>query len=60
MSELLTVQEVADMLRVGKRTVERFIALGEIGSVKVGRRRLVPAPELDRYVRHAQQRGRVA
>lgn len=60
MSELLTIDEVADRLRVGKRTVERFVATGEIPSVKVGRRRLVPQTELERYVRQAQRRGRVA
>lgn len=60
MSDLLTIQEAADYLRIGKRTVERFVALGDIGSVKVGRRRLIQASELDRYLRLAQRRGRVA
>lgn len=60
MAELLTIDEVAERLRVGRRTIERFLAEGEIGSVKVGRRRLVPETELERYVRLAQRRGRVA
>lgn len=60
MAELLTIDEVAERLRVGKRTVERFLADGDLASVKIGRRRLIPAPELERYVRIAQRRGRVA
>jgi excisionase family DNA binding protein len=59
-SAFLTIDEVADRLRLGKRTVERFLAEGQIASVKMGRRRLVPENELERYVRLAQKRGRVA
>jgi excisionase family DNA binding protein len=59
-STLLTIDEVAERLRIGKRTVERFVALGEIASVKMGRLRRVPEEELERYVRRAQKRGRVA
>jgi excisionase family DNA binding protein len=59
-SDLLTIQEAADRLRIGKRTVERYVADGEIVSIKIGRRRLVPETELERYVRLAQRRGRVA
>lgn len=60
MSELLTIQEAAERLRIGKRTVERFVAEGDIVSVKIGRRRLIAETELERYVRLAQLRGRVA
>jgi excisionase family DNA binding protein len=59
-SELLTIDEVADRLRVGKRSVERWVAEGEIASVKIGRRRLVAETELERFLRLAQKRGRVA
>lgn len=60
MSELLTIQETADRLRVGRRTVERFVAGGELASVKVGRRRFIPADALERFLRAAEKRGRVA
>lgn len=60
MSELLTVAEVAERLRLGKRTVERFVATGEIPSVKVGRRRLVYLESVERFLRDAERRGRVA
>ena len=60
MSELLTIPEVAERLRCGKRTVERLIGEQELKSVLVRRRRLVAVEEVDRYLRLAQRRGRVA
>lgn len=60
MSELLTLDEVAERLRIGKRTAERLIATGELRSLKVGRRRFIEELELERYVRVASRRGRVA
>jgi excisionase family DNA binding protein len=60
MSEYLTLEEVAERCRVGKRTVERWVASGELESAKFGRRRLVPASALERLARQAEKRGRVA
>lgn len=60
MSELLTIPEVADRMRVGRRTVERLIADGDLRSVLVRRRRFVQDRELERYMRLAERRGRVA
>lgn len=60
MSELLTVREVADRLRIGIRTVEKAIATGELPSIKIGRRRLVTEDGLAQFVRLAARRGRVA
>ena len=60
MSELLTVKEVADRLRIGERTVQRLISTGELRSALVRRRRLVSAEEVDRYFRLAERRARVA
>lgn len=60
MTELRTVEEAADRLRCGKRTVERWIATGELRSVKVGRRRLIQEQEIERFVRLAERRGRIA
>jgi excisionase family DNA binding protein len=59
-SELLTVPEFADRIRVGRRTAERLIATGEVRSVLIRRRRLVAVDEVDRYLRLAERRGRVA
>lgn len=60
MSELLTVAEFAERARLGKRTIERMMAAGEIRSAKIGRRRLIAADELERLVRTGERRGRVA
>lgn len=57
---MLTVEETAERLRLGKRTVERMLATGEIRSVLVRRRRLVAEAEVARYLRLAERRGRVA
>jgi excisionase family DNA binding protein len=49
-SELLTLDEVAERLRVSRRTVEREMAAGRIRAVRIGRRRLVTVKELEAYV----------
>lgn len=56
MTELLTIAEVAQRLRVSRRTVERLMAAGRIRSVGVGRRRLVTSRELDAYVAACEHR----
>jgi len=60
MIDWLTLEEVAERLRVGKRTVERFIARGELESAKIGRKRVVASDALERYERVAKKRGRVS
>lgn len=44
------IMEVADMLCVSRRTIERLIAAGELAKVKVGRTTLIPADRLSRYL----------
>lgn len=56
MSELLTLNEVADRLRVSRRTVEREIAAGRIRPTRVGARTLVTQQELEAYVAAASRR----
>lgn len=48
--QLLTIHEVADLLRASPRTVDREIAAGRLGIVRIRRRRLIEAAELDRYI----------
>lgn len=57
---LLTVEEAARSLRLGRTLVYRLIASGELESVTVGRLRRVPAECLAEYVatlRGAQSSG---
>jgi excisionase family DNA binding protein len=47
---LLTVEEAAERLRLGRTFVYRLIMSGELESVKVGRLRRVPVECLPEYV----------
>ncbi|MFC9685074.1 excisionase family DNA-binding protein [Streptomyces sp. NPDC056948] len=47
---LLTVEEAARRLRIGRTTCFRLVLAGEIESVTVGRLRRVPADALPAYV----------
>ncbi len=47
---LLTVEEAAERLQLGRTLVYRLIMSGELESVKVGRLRRVPADCLPEYV----------
>ncbi len=50
MNDLLTVAEVADMLRVSTMTVYRLIRTGELPAVRVGRSYRVKRADLDAYL----------
>lgn len=50
MDELLTVAEVADLLRVSTMTVYRLIRSGELPAVRVGRNYRVRRRDLDSYL----------
>jgi excisionase family DNA binding protein len=48
---MLTIEDVAARLHCGRTTVFELIRSGELGaSVKIGRRRLVDAANVDRYL----------
>ena len=49
-TQLLIVQEVADMLGVNRATVYRLFAAGELAWVQIGARRRVTAAEVDRFI----------
>jgi excisionase family DNA binding protein len=59
MTFLLTVEEAANELRLGRTRTYELVAAGIIRSVKVGRSRRVPATEIARYVERllAEQAG---
>lgn len=58
---LVNVEEAARVLSLGRSVIFEKIAAGELQSVKVGRRRLIPAKALedfaDRQIREAQAAG---
>jgi excisionase family DNA binding protein len=47
---LLTVEEAARRLRIGRTTMYGLISGGDVESVTIGRRRLIPAECLGAYV----------
>jgi excisionase family DNA binding protein len=53
-ASLLDVPAVAERLAISTAKVKRLIAAGELGSVLIGRRRLVPAEALAAYVQSLQ------
>lgn len=57
MSELLTVPEAAEQIRVSRRTVERFIAAGQIRTHKIGRRTFISQAEIDAFVAGTRRRS---
>lgn len=53
---LLTVEETARRLRIGRTTCFRLVRAGEIESVMVGRLRRVPADAVPAYVAKLRHR----
>ncbi|WKK27575.1 excisionase family DNA-binding protein [Streptomyces olivoreticuli] len=57
---LLTVEEAARRLQIGRTTCYRLIASGELESVPVGRLRRVPAEAVPEYVARLRLANRSA
>ncbi len=55
---LLTVEEVAGITRLAKATIYKLAATGELPSVKLRRRVLFRADELDAWIRGGGERPR--
>src|SRR4051812_13989836 len=47
---LLSVAEVADLLRIHRTTVYELLATGELRSTTLGRRRLIPRVAVEEFV----------
>jgi len=47
---LLTLEEAARRLGIGRTLLRRMIAAGELPDVRLGRRHLVPSPAVDRFI----------
>ena len=48
--ETLTVLQVAELLHVSRPTVEKYIKLGELPSIKIGRCRRIPRMDLEVFI----------
>jgi excisionase family DNA binding protein len=48
---LFTVEQCAEALGIGRTNAYELVLKGEISSVKVGRRRLVPRWALEKFIR---------
>jgi excisionase family DNA binding protein len=50
--KLVSIEETATALSLSPWTVRAHLTQGNIASVKVGRRRLIPVAEIDRIAQH--------
>jgi excisionase family DNA binding protein len=54
---LLTPEEVAEQLRVGRTKVYELLASGKLRSVKIGRRRRVSPGALEEFIERSEREG---
>lgn len=47
---LISQQDVSRLTGLGLSTTKALIARGKIASIKIGRRRMIPRAELERYI----------
>ena len=52
---LYSIEDVIARTSLGRSKIYELLASGELGSVKVGRRRLIPATSLDEFVERLRQ-----
>lgn len=61
MTELLTLDEVADRLRVSRRQVDRYVASGRLRVIRLGWRSVrVRSTEVDAFIAACERRGHAA
>lgn len=54
----LTVQEVMDITRYSRRSIERFISDGSLDSVRVRRKRLISRESLSEFLKNSTTDGK--
>lgn len=52
---LLTINQVASLLNLGRTKTYELVRSGKIKSFKIGSRRLIPCEEVERYVKQASE-----
>ena len=57
---LLTPEEVAEVLGIGRTKVYALIATGELLSVSIGKSRRVPRDAVDEYIARLEDEARMA
>lgn len=57
---VLTVEEAADRLGIGRTLMYALVAAGEVESVRIGRLRRIPTDALDSYVSTLRRLGGAA
>ena len=50
-SLLLTVEDTAKLLSVSRNTVFKLLRSGDLASMTIGAKRLIPREEIDRFIR---------
>ena len=55
--ELMTVQEVATLLRVSKMTVYRLVHVGTLRAIRVGQSLRLPRAAVEAFIRDADTRA---
>jgi excisionase family DNA binding protein len=55
---LLTVEEAAEQLRIGRTTAWRLVRTGELESVRIGTLRRVPTSAVTEYATHLIEQSR--
>lgn len=53
-----TVREVAEMLKISQWSVNKLVRERTLRSIRIGARRLVPAADLEEYLRELRKEGR--
>lgn len=53
----VSVEAAAELLGIGRTTMFGLIRAGEVETVCIGRRRLVPVPEVDEYLERLRAGG---
>lgn len=54
---LVSVPEAADLLSIGKSAAWELVKSGDLASVKIGQRRLVPVAAIDSYIEALLRKG---
>jgi excisionase family DNA binding protein len=52
---LLTVDDIAGLLQVSRRTVEEIISRGELRPIRIGRLRRIHPDTLEAFIRHQER-----